>query len=1095
LYLKYINIIIFGFFTCMCYMQDLKIYAMFEENCSNPNNCIIITDDELTYNGESLDLNGFGDYDYLYLNNSKMTIIDIKIRFTDGAYFTGDNIIEIIDNEEFDSFMDIYYLRGNGKVLNNDKIFEYYLPDMYLENSYFKVRWWTDFDGITLPYESSIVINQNISANSRNDYASQYILDLSESGNNQIDIHYLLFKGNYTGFVINDNDIRNKYGLEIIIKNYNTINLTNESNFNNVDLIVSDTTNGKNEDQHVIISGNFTNSLLQMQAQSNSYSSDITLNGNFNLTASTILLESSSAINIFIDKSVLNLNFNVISESVGGVKSNLVFVNSTSVNFLNATINNADLIFKKSNTEKTVLNIDDTMKLINTDIYIEDNYNKIIIEGDGVDNFSGVIYLGGKDVAIDKYSQHIIIQNISNYSQTFIINGEKDLDNNVEYYNIEMLEGNYILANQLVGVEELIIHNSNLNFNGELHVNSFNIVGNTNVSFSSGSKVFAESLVLVDTKFIVNNNNVDSFVIGGGVSSYNSVINVLSDDFFTIGYINLLDASGMNINNNDKDFMMEGTEIVNQNSFLNIGEHSLYVLSYFNINNQRTKTVNTVGLVLEVDVLNNTNGILNVSSSANVNANIISVNLLNVDDNYYTGEYNVIHSEGGDVNSEAFVIVDNPNYRAEFVVDETGKNGYVKIICVNPLTDSTCDSSFGTTENLNNDACSIESLNAVNLQNNINNIMYDSSYGDDLKNVMNILNADYDNYSKNMINMMPMLNTNRILNLREINLGYNSSFGLVSESNNKADYFLRYDSYFSDGLHWFWNVKSVNYRDSASCNNVNKMYSNGFGTGFSYNIRVFDFFMLSTGMLFSVGELDNSSSSVLDVTTNKNISYINNSGLFFNLNLFLKYFVYGNYLSFEIQETTIFNNLNRKINIPILDNNNYANFTDMLIKTVFEYGLYLDFNSMSSEDNRTFFNPFFRIDYSYYILNEYSEDGYGANYHVMKDTISDVSFSVGLRVNYYYELDAESKLSMEMNFDVSKYLNHEPNYTTVYFEDDFLHHTVSLQNPYYDSMYANFGLESIYYLNKSFKLNFLYQYRFSYKFKENIFGLGLRYLL
>jgi hypothetical protein len=318
---------------------------------------------------------------------------------------------------------------------------------------------------------------------------------------------------------------------------------------------------------------------------------------------------------------------------------------------------------------------------------------------------------------------------------------------------------------------------------------------------------------------------------------------------------------------------------------------------------------------------------------------------------------------------------------------------------------------------------------------------------------------------------------------------------LVSESNNKADYFLRYDSYFSDGLHWFWNVKSVNYRDSASCNNVNKMYSNGFGTGFSYNIRVFDFFMLSTGMLFSVGELDNSSSSVLDVTTNKNISYINNSGLFFNLNLFLKYFVYGNYLSFEIQETTIFNNLNRKINIPILDNNNYANFTDMLIKTVFEYGLYLDFNSMSSEDNRTFFNPFFRIDYSYYILNEYSEDGYGANYHVMKDTISDVSFSVGLRVNYYYELDAESKLSMEMNFDVSKYLNHEPNYTTVYFEDDFLHHTVSLQNPYYDSMYANFGLESIYYLNKSFKLNFLYQYRFSYKFKENIFGLGLRYLL
>jgi hypothetical protein len=244
------------------------------------------------------------------------------------------------------------------------------------------------------------------------------------------------------------------------------------------------------------------------------------------------------------------------------------------------------------------------------------------------------------------------------------------------------------------------------------------------------------------------------------------------------------------------------------------------------MNNQRTKNVNTVGLVLEVDVLNNTNGILNVSSSANVNANIISVNLLNVDDNYYTGEYNVIHSEGGDVNSEAFVIVDNPNYRAEFVVDETGKNGYVKIICVNPLTDSTCDSSFGTTENLNNDACSIESLNAVNLQNNINNIMYDSSYGDDLKNVMNILNADYDNYSKNMINMMPMLNTTRILNLREINLGYNSSFGLVSESNNKADYFLRYDSYFSDGLHWFWNVKSVNYRDSASCNNVNKMYSN-----------------------------------------------------------------------------------------------------------------------------------------------------------------------------------------------------------------------------------------------------------------------------
>jgi hypothetical protein len=107
------------------------------------------------------------------------------------------------------------------------------------------------------------------------------------------------------------------------------------------------------------------------------------------------------------------------------------------------------------------------------------------------------------------------------------------------------------------------------------------------------------------------------------VSSYNSVINVLSDDFFTIGYINLLDASGMNINNNDKDFMMEGVEIVNQNSFLNIGEHSLYVLSYYNMNNQRTKNVNTVGLVLEVDVLNNTNGILNVSSSANVNANII----------------------------------------------------------------------------------------------------------------------------------------------------------------------------------------------------------------------------------------------------------------------------------------------------------------------------------------------------------------------------------------------------------------------------------------------------------------------------------------
>jgi hypothetical protein len=155
----------------------------------------------------------------------------------------------------------------------------------------------------------------------------------------------------------------------------------------------------------------------------------------------------------------------VISESVGAVKSNLVFVNSTSVNFLNATINNADLIFKKSNTEKTVLNIDDTMKLINTDIYIEDNYNKIIIEGDGVDNFSGVIYLGGKDVAINKYSQNIIIQNISNYSQTFIINGEKDLDNHVEYYNIKMINGNYILANQLVGVEELIIHNSNLNFN------------------------------------------------------------------------------------------------------------------------------------------------------------------------------------------------------------------------------------------------------------------------------------------------------------------------------------------------------------------------------------------------------------------------------------------------------------------------------------------------------------------------------------------------------------------------------------------------------------------------------------------------------
>jgi len=457
-----------------------------------------------------------------------------------------------------------------------------------------------------------------------------------------------------------------------------------------------------------------------------------------------------------------------------------------------------------------------------------------------------------------------------------------------------------------------------------------------------------------------------------------------------------------------KTYDLSNTDVVNDGGLMHVGLNTVILKSY---TEHIVERGNRLGLNLGINFDTGVNGVLQINDYNDINTDRqlfyvenmageekFDTTYLLVDVPPYDSRSN--ESPGIPV-GENFLVYSDPRYKLVEVGDVGTGDVEVQVMCSFFNTDTKCKDHGGadlTYYGNKGDAESCElDENLESIFNGIANVVYNDLFDEDFSYGASVIVADDENVAKNMGEISPLQNSNRM----QIDTKINDTLNSVIMDKSLSSLTFLHDSeryYYGKSNFSTWIAyagENGKFKKDCKTRDINTNY-NAMVIGFEYKnfspAKTIDY---TIGAAFSFGKMSSVSSEMIDVTTEDIIhSYDIDSDVYSGA-IYASFERSIDYYLVNFQGIIVANDMTRKINIPDIANTSSAKFYDHLLMVNQEYGHFYNYKKLN-------INPYLRFHMNSYLMQEYQEDGSSFDVKMYRDDRTAFIGAIGNRFNLLY---------------------------------------------------------------------------------------------